>query len=304
MRLCAPSARGSETRSPPTPAPGFPAAPAASPRLFSARSRSGRCRCRHRRCQRCSGEIRTSCHLRLPFGCRLLLPQQSDDFCRELAGVVERGGHVADGVRIQAGEWAAEGKNGAERIAFIERCVEHRNALLEHICLQAFKGPGPDGLVRLGEQHGIGNRPPENPLLHPDEFDDFDGLDAVELGAFGRDDSKVGAAHGERHHVRRGAFQIDNDECRLARSCVDFVRQRRFSRAADDGQLLRTSGFTAPAGDRLIGVGVDDRDRRPLPREFGGKQQGGSGFAGAPFGAGEGDGWHWRNPNRLLPSRK
>ena len=47
-----------------------------------------------------------------------------------------------------------------------------------------------------------------------------------------------------------------------------------------------------PAGHRLVGVGVDDRDAGPLPRKFGCEDDGGGGLSSAALGAGEDDGRH------------
>ena len=85
--------------------------------------------------------------------------------------------------------------------------------------------------------------------------------------------------------MRRGAFQIDNDESRLARGVVDFVSQRRLSRATDDGQLFRATGFATPAGNGLVGIGVAPWSPRTTPRcDRGWRRRSGLVLAAIPVG--------------------
>ena len=67
---------------------------------------------------------------------------------------------------------------------------------------------------------------------------------------------------------------------------VDLIEDLVLADVVDDGEVGRLAGALGPAGHRLVGVGVDDRDAGPLRRELGCEDDGGGGLSSAALGAG------------------
>ena len=55
----------------------------------------------------------------------------------ELSGVVERRRQITDSLGIKTRQATTEGENRSEGIAFVQRCSEYGNVLLEHVLLEA-----------------------------------------------------------------------------------------------------------------------------------------------------------------------
>ena len=129
-------------------------------------------------------------------------------------------------------------------------------------------------------------------LLVAHQADGVRRFGRVEEAPLRRDDDEVGAADRVADHERPGPFQVDDDEGGLGCGQVDLIENRVLADIVDNGEGRRLAGALGPAGHRLVGVGVDDRDAGALPRELGRQDDGGGGLSSAALGAGEDDGRH------------